>query len=252
MTSANQDGPAMVTSDRRSATRPESPSRRRSRRPALWLNLAVLFLGVAILIAAREHRRRLDTKFERIVRTQVSSPYQLAKIRGELASMEMTRESLDEELKQRLAMVASFEAAEFYLAIDTANQRLRLQFGPETVREAAVVIGEPRVITVEGKTWRFVPLKGALTVVGTLVDEPWAVPAWAYAMRDAPIPQPPASVAGGLGKYVILLPNGYVIHSPPPPESPLTGAKPGSFMVAEEHMRAIWPRISAATRVYIY
>lgn len=242
----------MAISDRRNEARPESPSRRSARRPALWFNLAVLFVGIAILIAAGQHRRLLDRKFERIVHKQASSPYELAKIRSDLASMELTRESLDRELTNRLAMVQGLEAAEFYLAIDTANRRMRLHFGPEIVRDAEVVIGEPRVITANGKTWRFVPLKGALTVVGTLVDQPWEVPAWAYAMTNAPIPDVPSPMAGGLGKYVILLPNGYVIHSPPSADSPLDGAKPGSFMVAEDQMRAIWPRISTATRVYIY
>ena len=113
-------------------------------------------------------------------------------------------------------MARGFEAAEFYVAIDTANRRLRLQYGPETVRETDVVIGQQSV-----------PLKAALTVIGTLVDQPW-------------------------GKYVIELPNGYAIHSPPPAGSAPAGAKSGSFMIAEEEMRAIWPRISTTTRVYIY
>ncbi len=242
----------MVTSDRRSEVRPQSPSRRSARRPALWVNLSILFLGVALLVFAYEHRRRLDTTFARIVKTQVSSPYQLAKIRAELSSMELTHASLDRELQNRLAMTAGFEAAEFYVAIDTVHRKLRLHFGPEIVRETDVVIGEPRVVQAGGKSWQFVPLKGALTVIGTFVDEPWEVPAWAYAMRNAPVPIVPVKVSAGLGKYVILLPNGYVIHSPPAADSPLQGVKPGSFMIAEEQMRAIWPRISGATRVYIY
>ena len=242
----------MVTSDRRSEARPQSPSRRRARRPALWLNLSILLLGLAILLVADQHRRRLDAQFAGIVKTQVSSPYQLARIRTDLASMELTRASLDRELRERLAMTEEFQAAEFYLAIDTSKRRLRLHFGPEIVREADVVIGDPLVVKADGKSWQFVPLKGALTVIGKAVDEPWEVPAWAYAMRNAPIPAAPVTVTGGLGKYVILLPNGYVIHSPPSAGSPLAGAKPASFMVAEEQMRAIWPRITDATRVYIY
>jgi len=241
-----------VFSDRRSEARLQSPSRRSVRRPALWLNLVILCAGLAALGGAHAHRRYLDATFERIVQTQASAPYELAKIRSDLAAMAVTREALDEELEERLAMVRGFEAAEFYLAIDTTNRKLRLHFGPEIVREAGVVIGEPRIITADEKTWRFVALKGALTVVGTLVDQPWEVPAWAHAMRNAPIPKTPSIVPGGLGKYVILLPNGYVIHSPPASGSPLEGAKPGSFMVAEDEMRAIWPRISPATRVYVY
>jgi hypothetical protein len=166
--------------------------------------------------------------------------------------MAVTREALDKELQARLAMTQGFEAAEFYLAIDTTNRKLRLHFGPEIVREAGVVIGEPRIINADGKTWQFVALKGALTVAGKLIDQPWEVPAWAHAIRNAPIPTTPSIVPGGLGKYVILLPNGYVIHSPPSSASPLEGAKPGSFMVAEDQMRAIWPRVSSDTRVYIY
>jgi hypothetical protein len=242
----------MVTSDRRSEFRPQSPSRRRVRRPALWFNLLVLLLGVAAFAGARQHRLRLDAKFDRIMRTHSVSPYPIAKIRSDLASMELNRESLDRELTGRLAMTRSFDAAEFYLAIDTSSRKLRLHFGPQVVRETDVVIGEPRVVTAEGKRWQFVPLKGGVTVIGKLADQPWEVPAWAWAMRNAPIPKVPAQVSGGLGKYVILLPNGYVIHSPPSAESPLTGAKPGSFMIAEDQMRAIWPRISVTTRVYIY
>src|SRR5688572_33228863 len=131
----------MVTSDRRSEVRPQSPSRRSVRRPALWLNLALLSLGLATLVVAQQHRSRLDATFDRIVRTQVSSPHQLAKIRGDLAAMDLTREALDRELQERLAMTRGFEAAEFYLAIDTANRKLRLHFGPEIVRETDVAIG---------------------------------------------------------------------------------------------------------------
>jgi hypothetical protein len=241
-----------ITSDRRSEARPESPSRRRTPRPALWLNLLVLCLGLGTLVFAQEHRRRLDTRFVRISQKQENSGYQVAKIRAELATMELTRESLDGELQSRLAMARSFEAAEFYLAIDTVSHKLRLHFGPEIVREADVVIGEPRTVKAGEKNWQFVSLKGALTVIGKLEGQPWEVPAWIHAMRNEPTPLAPLVVPNGLGKYVILLPNGYVIHSPPPPASLLKGAKPGSFMVAEEQMAAIWPRVSTATRVYIY
>jgi hypothetical protein len=205
-----------------------------------------------MLVVAQQHRRRLDTRFARIVQKQARSPQQVAKIRSELASMELTSESLDRELKSRLAMARSFQAEEFYLAIDTANRRLRLHFGPGIVREAEVFVGEARTVRAEGKTWQFVPLRGALTVAGKLIDQPWEVPDWAYALRNVPIPRALPIVPDGLGKYVILLPNGYIIHSPPPRESPLKGPKPGSFMIAEEQMQAIWPRISAGTRVYVY
>jgi hypothetical protein len=52
---------------------------------------------------------------------------------------------------------------------------------------------------------------------------------------------------------VLFLPNGYAIHTQPSEESPLQGVKPGSYMVPEDALRAIWPRIvTGKTQVYIF
>ena len=103
-----------------------------------------------------------------------------------------------------------------------------------------------------GRTWTFLPLKGGFNVIGKESDYDWTVPEWLYAMNDETPPAERRVVRNGLGRYVIVLANNYVIHSPPPPASPLHGPKPGSFMVPEEDLAAIWPRITKETRVYIF
>jgi hypothetical protein len=80
----------------------------------------------------------------------------------------------------------------------------------------------------------------------------WKAPEWVYAMNGRKPPRPLPTIPSGLGRYVIVLENDYVIHSPPPPESPLRGAKPGSFLVPEADLAAIWPRIGPPTRVYVF
>jgi hypothetical protein len=130
---------------------------------------------------------------------------------------------------------------------------MQFRFGRAVVREADVQIGDAKTITSPaGKTWTFLPLKGAFSVTGKEDGYAWAVPEWVYAMRNQPAPTERAVVPNGLGRYVIFLPNSYVIHSPPPPESPLQGPKPGSFLVPEADLAAIWPRITPQTRVYIF
>ena len=96
------------------------------------------------------------------------------------------------------------------------------------------------------------PEAGGFSVTGKEDGYDWAVPEWVYAMHGQKAPAQRAVVPNGLGRYVIFLPNSYVIHSPPPPESPLQGPKPGSFMVPEADLAAIWPRITTQTRVYIF
>lgn len=60
----------------------------RARRPPLWFNLLVFFLGLAGLIVAVVHESRLDAHYARINERSASLPYQTAKIRSELASMD--------------------------------------------------------------------------------------------------------------------------------------------------------------------
>jgi hypothetical protein len=120
------------------------------------------------------------------------------------------------------------------------------------LREADVQIGEAKTLTSGGKTWTFYPLKGGFTVTGKQSDYSLPVNEWVYALRGEPIPAQRPTVKNWIGQYVIYLPNGYVIHSQPPADSPLKGPKPGSFMVPADDMAAIWPRVSTQTRVYIF
>lgn len=225
--------------------------RTRTRRPALWVSLLVFSLGLAGLVVAQQHDRRLEAHYDRILERQASLPYRTAKIRGELASMELTADGLEKELGDRLFAAKLLASDTFYITIDTVSRKLRLQVGKTIAREADLTVGDPRVIKAGGKSYEFVPLEGAFTVTGKLMNYPWRIPSWVYPMSDSPIPADPQTVKAGLGKYVITLPNGYVIHSPPSPESPLKGPKPGSFMVAEKDLEAIWPRVTKSTRVYI-
>ncbi len=241
----------MIDSNLPTGEQTASLGRMRARRPALWFNLLVFVLGLAGLAGAQLHANRLDAHYTRIRDRQASLPYQTAKIRSDLASNELTTDALEKELERRLGVARVLASDEFYITIDTANRKLRLQLGSSVVREADLAVGAARTLKVAGKSWEFAPLKGAVTVRGKLMNHPWRVPPWVYAMNDTAVPADLPTVKGGLGKYVITLPNGYVVHSPPPPGSPLKGPKPASFMVPEEDLEAIWPQVTTSTRVYV-
>jgi hypothetical protein len=216
------------------------------------LTLVVISFALASLGAAKVHRRLLDRRFDDIVRKQQSSSVDMAMIRNELATMNIARGALEQEVDKRLQLLSNLREQEFYIAIDTSQRKLRLQFGSTIVRECDVVIGPPREIESEGTTWKFVAFKGAMNATGKVEDYSWSVPAWVYAMNDVAVPAERPTIIDGLGKYIVTLPNGYIIHSPPVAASPLHGPKPASFLVSEADLRAIWPRVSSSTRVYVY
>lgn len=240
-------------SDRRNQERPDEPDRRTFPRPPLWLNLLLLILGIAGVVYARYHRERVSSEFSDVLTREMRTPADVTKIKEDLAEMDLNRESLKHELDGRMQFLGSLKSENFYLSIDTKARKLRFYYGDTVLREADVTVGDNKTLAANGKTWTFIPLKGAFPIEAKLVDYGWTIPEWVYAMNGQPIPAERPVVTGGLGKYVLFLPNGYAIHTQPAADSPLHGAKPGSYMVSEDVLRAIWPRINVGkTQVYIF
>jgi hypothetical protein len=223
---------------------PGAPERRSFPRPPLWLNLLLLLLGVAGFLYARYDRQRVSQKFSRILAEEARTPADVKALKEELSAIDLSHAELQRELEGRMKFVASLKSENFYLSIDTRERKMRFYYGDAILREDDVAIGEAKTISANDRTWTFVPLKGAFPVEGKVVGLDWRVPEWLDPNRPV--------VPNGLGKYVLFLPNGYVIHTPPAEDSPLQGPKPGSYMVPDESLAAIWPRIHRGTQVYIY
>jgi hypothetical protein len=228
------------------------PDRRSFPRPPLWLNLLLLIVAAATFAYAK-HQRNLVREKSTILFHNENSPAELNRMRDDLAQMDVTKEQLAKELDGRMQYLQSLEGQDFYISIDTARKKMQFRIGKTVVREADVQIGEPKTVSSKnGKTWTFSPLKGAFNVIAKDDDYSSPVAEWVYALRGESPPADRPTMHDWLGHYVIFLPNNYVIESPPPPDSPLQGPKPGSFMVPEADLAAIWPRISNQTRVYIF
>ena len=219
------------------------------------MNLLLLFLGVAGVLFARYHRDQVSSRYARVITQQQRIPVDAKKMKEDLAEMDLTRTALEREIDGRAKFLHSLKSEDFFLSVDTQAKKLRFYYGDTILREGDIVIGEQKAVTsTDGaKTWTFVPLKGAFVIEGKAVDYDWRVAEWVYAMEGKPSPAERPVIPGGLGKYVLFLPNGYVIHSQPPEASPLKGAKPGSILASADDLAAIWPRISKdKTVVYIF
>ena len=233
---------------------PSLHERRRFPRPPLWLNLLLIIVAVATFTFAQYQRNQIDTKTAVLFTPSKSNPAELNQVRDELSQMDVTEDQLKRELDARLEYLKTVDSAQFYISVDTARKKLDLRLGKDIVREADIQIGEARTVKSGTKTWTFVPLKGAFTVGDKKTNYNWTVPEWTYAMRGEAAPAVRPTIPNGLGTYILLLPDDYVIESPPPATSPLAGApKPGSIMIPEADLAAMWPRIiPGQTRVYIF
>lgn len=239
-------------SDRRNAKRAENSDRRGFPRPPLWLNLLLLLLGIGGVLFARYHREKVSHEYADVLVEQQRTPGDAKKIKNELAAMDLSKEALKKELAARASFLSSLKSEDFYLSVDTQQKKLRFYYGDKVLREGDVTIGESKSVKTPRGNWTFVSVKGSFPIEAKIVDYAWKVPDWVYVMNGQQVPKEPQTVPGGLGKYVIFLPNGYVIHSRPSDDSPLKGAKPGSIMASEDDLRPIWERIHKGTPVYIF
>lgn len=240
--------------DRRGAPRADSTDRRTFPRPPLWLNIALLLLAIAGIGAAQLHRKLIEKRYDDVLSERLRTPEDVNRLKEELAKRNLSREQLAQELEGRKKLIQQLDSNEFYLSIDTTAKKLRFLYGDTILRESGIEVGPQAVVAgAEGRRWTFVPVKGAFEIEGKVAGHAWKIPEWVYLLRKEPVPAERPTIEGGLGRYVLQLPNGYVVHSPPVEESPLDGPKPGSIMVdSEADLRAIWPRIHKGTNVYIY
>ena len=230
----------------------KSPDRRSLPRPPLWLNLLLLIVAVATFAFARYQHDSIEQKTSVLFVKNENNPAELNRMRNELAQMDLNKQQLAKELDARMRYLQSLEGEDFYISIDTATKKMQFRIGKDVVREVPVQIGDPKTLTADGKTWTFSQLKGGFSVAGKDDSYDSPIPSWVYVLNQQPVPANRPTMHNWLGNHVIFLPNNYVIQSTPPPDSPLKGPKPGSFMVPDEDLAAIWPRITTQTRVYIF
>ena len=199
------------------------------------------------------HRRSLDARLADLLSQDAKAPFEIKQIRRDLAELEINEAALSRELDTRLKYARAQQAQEFYLVLDRSSRRFAFKFADRVVRDGCFDIGAPDAIADrKGSRWTFAPVTGAFSVQQKLESPDWKPPAWLYALNREKLPASPPTVPEGLGRYVLQFSGGYIIHSPPPPESPLKGAKPGSFMFSEQDLGAIWRRVGEGTRIYIF
>jgi hypothetical protein len=240
----------------RTTVLPREEALRRSRkrfRPPLLFNLCLLLFGVLLGGVAVLHRRHLDARFEAMVAGSRAAPFEVQRIRRDLAALDLDEKALEQELAARLASLAAQGLEEFHLDCDTKSKKLVFRFGELVVREASLEVGPPRpVVSASGDRLPPTPLTGVFTVRQKLERPAWKPPAWLWVEAGLPVPSPLPSIPGALGRYVIVLTDDVVLHSPPPPDSALKGVRPGSLMAPERDLAAIWKRIGTDTRVNVF
>ena len=177
-------------------------------------------------------------------------------LRANVQTLEQEAAALEEQNQGLRKILWAFENDEIYLVVDTEGNRLTMRQGDRILRTAVVGTGSRHFIQEEtGRNWYFESPMGSLSVLGRERNPVWIRPDWSYVEENMPVPaenDPDRIVRGVLGKYALILGNGYKIHGTTYKNLLGTHFTHGCISVGDEDLAIIYKTVKTGTKVYIY
>jgi L,D-transpeptidase ErfK/SrfK len=145
---------------------------------------------------------------------------------------------------------------EIYFVVDTANNRMDVRQGNALLKSMIASTGSRVLLEHEdGRSWFFENPTGVLTVLAKERNPTWIRPDWSFVEENMPIPDirhPSRFVPGVLGKYSLVLGNGFKVHGAMMSDllgSPVTH---GCVALSEADLEVAYRYAKVGTRIYFY
>ncbi len=185
-----------------------------------------------------------------------SLPIPIEALRSDVKSLQEQATRLDEENQGLRNMLKDMDDDELYLVVDTESNRLEMRQGNTIVLTAKVGTGSRQFVNEDrGRTWYFESPMGSLTVLGRERNPVWIRPDWSYVEENMPIPpanDPERYVHDVLGKYAILLGNGYKLHGTKWKKLLGSHFTHGCVSLGDDDLEIVYKSVKKGTKVYIY
>jgi len=177
-------------------------------------------------------------------------------LRDEIQALQQRAAQLEEENQGLRNMLLASDDNELYLVVDTESNRLTMRQGNAVLLTAIAGTGSHQFLKEErGRSWYFESPLGSFTVLGRERNPVWIRPDWSYVEENMPIPpqnDPDRFVRDVLGKYAVLLGNGYKIHGTKWKNLLGTHFTHGCVSLGDEDLEVVHGSVKNGTKVYIY
>jgi cell division protein FtsB len=180
----------------------------------------------------------------------------IKELRSDVQALQQQVARLAEENQGLRNILQGMDDGEHYLVVDTENNRLTMRQDSAILLRAKAGTGSRQYIKEDtGRDWYFESPKGSLTVLGTERNPVWIRPDWSYVEENMPIPaidDPDRLVRGVMGKYALLLGNGYKIHGTKWKKLLGTHFTHGCISLDDDELEVVYKSVEKGTKVYIY
>jgi L,D-transpeptidase ErfK/SrfK len=177
-------------------------------------------------------------------------------LRTTVQLLRLEASQLEEENQGLRRMLKDLDDDEVYIVVDTESNRLSLRQGGDVLHVARCGTGSRNSIEEDaGRNWYFESPMGSLTVLGKERNPVWIRPDWSYVEENMPIPSendPDRYVRDVLGKYALLLGNGYKIHGTKFTSLLGTHFTHGCVSLGDDDLEMIYKSVKIGTKVYLF
>jgi L,D-transpeptidase ErfK/SrfK len=177
-------------------------------------------------------------------------------LRTSVRALQQEALSLEEENQGIRRTLAEQDDDELYVVVDTESNTLTLRQGDAVLHRAVCGTGSRQFIEAEtGTNWFFETPLGSFTVLGKERNPVWIRPDWSYVEENMPVPalnDPDRLVRGVMGKYALLLGNGYKIHGTKWTNLLGTHFTHGCVSLGDDDLEVVYKSVKIGTKVYLY
>lgn len=196
------------------------------------------------------------TQHARELSRQIGFLQDLPSLLPEQARFLRTQNVLQEEVGGLRRDVAKRLAGSLYVLVDTKTNKLYVKKSMKVLLEADCSVGRGGVLRDKtGRGWDFSTPKGIFAVTWKTLDPVWIKPDWAFVEARSPVPpqdDPSRMVQGELGKYLLSIGHGYLIHGTKDEKSLGRPASHGCVRLGAADLEQLYRLAPVGTKVYVY
>jgi L,D-transpeptidase YbiS len=221
-------------------------------------SLGIIVLAAVVLMWAELYlpvRQSLDVDLVQVGTTLHRMRQHAARLRDEIPGLEEEIERLARSVGELAGQFASAFSNELYIAVNPGSNRLYLRRGQEELLAALISTGTNDTLKSGTRRWVFDTPRGVMTVLRKKKDPVWLKPDWAFLETGDSVPprdSPLRVERGVLGKYMLDLGGGIMIHGTPHEDKLGRGVSHGCIRVGLADLQVLYDSVAVGTRVYIF
>ena len=216
----------------------------------IFIYLLVLILGIGFFISM------IIWGVPSLQESEIILP-SISATSADVASNNNDKALLESEIGKLQVKLDKYTPSGAYIVVNTTENHFYLYKGKVLLRHGVCSTGKNEKLIVEGKKnpYYFLTPYGVRTIQSKQKDPIWAKPDWAFKEDGLPVP-PPGDASryerGTLGKYKLVLGDGYMIHGTIWKRFMGMSVTHGCIRLGDDDLEAVYNTLEIGSKVYIY